>query len=70
MLSNPEPGFRVSRCGIDTTNRFLTYLTESDENFFQLPTPGLTSVSLLKSESGFEFVTQLADTRKRRSSHL
>ncbi len=32
--------------------------------FFQLLIPGLTPVSLLENESGFEIVTQIADTEK------
>ncbi len=42
----------------------------SDKCFFQLLIPELTPVSLLESKSGFEIVTQLADTGKRSSSHL
>jgi hypothetical protein len=34
----------------------------SDKCFFQLLIPGLTPVSLLESESGFEIVMQLVDT--------
>jgi hypothetical protein len=37
--------------------------------FFQFLFPGLTLVSLLESEPGFENVTQLAETRKQPSSH-
>jgi hypothetical protein len=48
---------------IETTNGFLKL-------HFQLLFPGLTLVSLLESESGFEIVTQLADTGKRPSSNL
>jgi hypothetical protein len=39
----------------------------SDTWFFQLLIPGFTPVSLLESNSGFEIVTQLADTGKRPS---
>jgi hypothetical protein len=35
-----------------------------DKCFFLLLIPGLTPVSLLESDSGFEIVTQLADTGK------
>jgi hypothetical protein len=46
---------------MDTKPGFLT----SDMCFFQLLIPGFTGhVSLLESESGFEIVTQLADTTK------
>jgi hypothetical protein len=38
--------------------------------FFQLLIQELTPVSLLERESGFEIVTQLADTGKRPTSHL
>jgi hypothetical protein len=34
----------------------------SDKGFFQLRIPGLTPVSPLESELGFEIVTQFADT--------
>ncbi len=43
---------------------------QSDECFFQLFIPGLIPVSLLGSKSGFEIVTQLADTGKRPSFAL
>ncbi len=42
----------------------------SNKCFSQLLIPGLTPASLLESESGFETVTQLADTGERPSSHL
>jgi hypothetical protein len=38
--------------------------------FLQLLIPGLSLVSLLESESGFEIVTQLADAGKRPSLQL
>jgi hypothetical protein len=38
--------------------------------FFQLLIPGLTPVSLLESQSGFEIFTRLADTGKRPVSHV
>jgi hypothetical protein len=38
--------------------------------YFQLLTSGLTPVSLLESESGFEIVMKLVNTGKRPSSHL
>jgi hypothetical protein len=37
---------------------------------FQLLIPGSTPVSLLESKSGFEIVTQLAETGIQPSSHL
>jgi hypothetical protein len=40
-----------------------------DKGFFQLLTPGLTSVPLLESESGFDIVMLLSDTWKRSPSH-
>jgi hypothetical protein len=54
---------------IDTTNGSLT-LRSFRRVLFQLLVPALTTVSLLESKFGFQIVTQLADTRKRPSSHL
>jgi hypothetical protein len=42
---------------------------DSDKCFFQLLIPGLTPVSLLERESGFEIITQLHDTGEQASSH-
>ncbi len=42
----------------------------SDKCLFQVLIPGLTDVSLLESERGFEIVATLADTGKQSNSHL
>jgi hypothetical protein len=57
---------------IDTANGFLasSLFKYSDECLFQPLIPRLTPVSLMKTEWGFDIVTQLADTGKRPSYHL
>jgi hypothetical protein len=54
-------------------NRCLHWLSDVElirKSNFSLHLPELTTVSLLESESGFEVVTQPADTEKRPSSHV
>ncbi len=70
-LSKSKPGCRVSTLHIVV--KYIPPMTiwhRAHKCFFQLLIPGLTPVSLLQSELGFEIVTQLAGTGKWPSSNL
>jgi hypothetical protein len=49
---------------------WLSDIEHNQISALQLFIPALTSVSLLESKLGFEIATQLADSKKRPSSHL
>ncbi len=73
VIFNSKWGCRVSAlhffCDIDATKGFLKRV-HSSKCFFQLLILGLTPVSLLESELGFDIATQLADAGKWPFSHL
>jgi hypothetical protein len=72
-LSNLQPDCRVSALHFfekQIKPMCFWHWTNSVECSFQLLIPGLTIVSLLESNSGFEIVTQLGNTAKRSSLHI
>jgi hypothetical protein len=69
-MSDFEPGFGVSLVCEIISPMVSWHQTHSDKYKFHLLIPGSSLVPLLKMESWFEIVTQLADTGKCRSSYL